>query len=219
MKTLTNLGECLMLQRRYEPAFALIRRALVLGEANWGMNDPQLAPALNILAGIYRDLRQLDEATIALERALAMQQSVGNREHMMGSILNNVGDVALLRRRYPEADKWFAEALQVFEKIYGPEHVEVGKVLNNLAESSYHQNRHIEAEAYFRRALAICDRSLPGDHPQTLQALVNYARLLRKTGRKQDASRLEKRVAQGVESRKKTDPREGLIIDYRAIAR
>ncbi len=91
--------------------------------------------------------------------------------------------------------------------------------MNNLAESLQSQDRHSEAEDHFRRALAICDRSLSGDHPQTIQTLVNYAMLLRQTGRKGQASRMEKRAARGLASRKKTDPSEGLTVDYRDLAR
>ena len=82
-----------------------------------------------------------------------------------------------------------------------------------------YRNRHVEAELHFRRALAICDSLLPGDHPQTIQTLVNYARLLRQAGRKGEASRMEKRAAQALASRKKTDPSEGLTVDYRDVAR
>jgi tetratricopeptide (TPR) repeat protein len=173
---------------------------------------------LNILGGIYRDQRKLDDATATLERALAMKQSLGERFPLVASILNNAGDVALLRRNYIEADKRFRQAIEIFEEVYGTEHVEVGKVLNNLAESFYHQNRHAEADSHFRRALAICDRSLPTDHPQTLQTLVNYARLLRQTGRKDEAARMEKRVVQGLASRKMTHPGEGLTVSYRNLA-
>ena len=60
---------------------------------------------------------------------------------------------------------------------------------------------------------------LPDDHPQTIQALVNFARLLRQTGRTGEASRMEKRAALAISSRKKRDPSEGLTVDYRDLAR
>jgi tetratricopeptide (TPR) repeat protein len=221
MTTLNNLGECLLLQRRFGTALAVVRRALVLGESSWAIDHhPQLAPLLNTLASIYGTQGNWDEAQKTLQRALAIQQRALSARHpVVGSLLNNLGMLALQRRRYPEADKRFRDALEIFEEAYGTKHVEVGKALNNLAESLRFQNRYLQAEPHFRQALAICDGLLPGDHPQTIQTLFNYARLLRQTGRKTEASALEKRASQGLASRKKTDPYEHLTVDYRDLAR
>ena len=55
---------------------------------------------------------------------------------------------------------------------------------------------HIDAEAepHYKRALAIIEKALGPEHPDVAQSLENYAALLRKTGRDDEAVKLEARA-------------------------
>jgi hypothetical protein len=79
----------------------------------------------------------------------------------------------------------------------------LGPVLGQLIRSSgWPQGKHAEAEPLYKRALAIKDKALGPEHPDTAKVLVNYAGLMRKLNRKNEAAKLEAR-AKGI--RKKTN--------------
>jgi len=65
---------------------------------------------------------------------------------------------------------------------------------NNLAMFFASQFKYEEAEPFFRRALAIWEKALGPEHPNVAQVLENYADLLRKTGREEEASGMEARA-------------------------
>ncbi len=56
------------------------------------------------------------------------------------------------------------------------------------------QARYAEAEPLYKRALAVFEKALGPDHPHVAQSLENYAALLRKTGRGDEAAKLEARA-------------------------
>jgi hypothetical protein len=66
--------------------------------------------------------------------------------------------------------------------------------LSNLARVYQLQGRYNEAEPLYRRTLAINEKILGPNHPRLALSLNSYADLLRKTGRKREAARLEKRA-------------------------
>ena len=51
-----------------------------------------------------------------------------------------------------------------------------------------------DAEPLYKRALAIREKALGPEHPKVAKALLNYAVLLRATGRSDEAAKLEARA-------------------------
>ncbi len=72
--------------------------------------------------------------------------------------------------------------------------------LNNLAALYQAWGRYAEAEPHYRRALAIVEKALGPEHPAVATSLENYAGLLRKTGRTEEAAGMEDR-AQAIRAR------------------
>ncbi len=66
--------------------------------------------------------------------------------------------------------------------------------LNNLALLYATQGKYAEAEPLYQRALGIVEKALGPEHPHVAQSLENYAALLRKTGRDDEAVKLEARA-------------------------
>ena len=56
------------------------------------------------------------------------------------------------------------------------------------------QGRYADAEPLYKRSLAIWEKALGPDHPNVATVLVNYASLLRKTDRVDEAVKLEARA-------------------------
>ena len=66
--------------------------------------------------------------------------------------------------------------------------------LNNLAFLYKIQGKYAEAEPLYKRALAIREKVLGREHPYIAQSLENYAALLRKTRRGNEAVTMEARA-------------------------
>ena len=64
----------------------------------------------------------------------------------------------------------------------------------NLASLYQAQGNYADAEPLYRRSLAINEKVLGPEHPDVAQSLENYAALLRKTGRADEAVEMEARA-------------------------
>ena len=66
--------------------------------------------------------------------------------------------------------------------------------LNNLAVLYQAQGKYADAEPLYKLALAIWEKALGPEHPHVATSLENYAALLRKTGRGNEAIRMKARA-------------------------
>jgi tetratricopeptide (TPR) repeat protein len=85
-----------------------------------------------------------------------------------------------------------------------PNHPDTSHSLNNLAAIYEAQGKYAEAEPLYKRANAIREKALGYKHPDLLKVLMNYADLLRKMSRGDEAARMDARVA---EIRASADPK------------
>jgi hypothetical protein len=74
------------------------------------------------------------------------------------------------------------------------------------------------SQRHFQRALSIARMSLPEDHPYTVAMLYGYSALLRKTGHKRDAAKLE-RQARTMQVRRDHENFTDLTVDVRNLLR
>jgi tetratricopeptide (TPR) repeat protein len=88
--------------------------------------------------------------------------------------LNNLGAAAAARGRTAEAEQLYQRALQLKEKLLGPEHPDVAITLNNLATLRISQLRFAEAATMYQRALAIFERVFGPGHPRVVGCEKNY---------------------------------------------
>lgn len=72
--------------------------------------------------------------------------------------------------------------------------LEAAHLLYNIASYLDDRAQYQEAEPLYDCALAIRERVLGPDHPGTIKTLENYANLLRKVNRDQEASTLEVQI-------------------------
>ncbi len=70
----------------------------------------------------------------------------------------------------------------------------MARSLNNLALLYHALGNYAEAAPLFRRSLTILERALGPEHPNVPKVLVNYAALLRETGRADEAAEMEARA-------------------------
>jgi tetratricopeptide (TPR) repeat protein len=82
----------------------------------------------------------------------------------------------------------------ICKQLLGSEHPDVAKSLNGLAWLYYTQGQYETAKPLYQRALAIYEKALGSEHLKLATFLENYALLLRKMDRPEEAGQLEARV-------------------------
>lgn len=146
-------------------------------------SDPSMTRALCELAALYRRQGRWEQAKIALERALEIQQrSEGREAPGLVPVLRALADLHQTRGRLAEAITLRRRCIAVLEKSVGPQHLLVAAELERLAKPERDLARFDEAEALFRRALAIREELLEPGHPDVTRNLVQLGSLFRIRG-------------------------------------
>jgi tetratricopeptide (TPR) repeat protein len=83
---------------------------------------------------------------------------------------------------YLAARPLYERALEIREKVLGPEHPETATSLNNLAALLHAQGDLAGARPLYERALAIREKVLGPEHPETATSPYNFAALLQAQG-------------------------------------
>jgi tetratricopeptide (TPR) repeat protein len=182
---------------RYAEAERLLRRALELAESQLGPDHPGLLSPVTDLAAVCVDRRHYSQAQDLLGRAFLL---VGKNPdpHIAAaeSALNNLGGILFYKmQRYSEAISYLNRAIASHEQRLRPNHPNLIYPLLNLARVHLGLHAAHAAEPLVLRALAIAESEFGPDHPLTAEALSTYAKVLRKTGRKKEASAAEHRAA------------------------
>ena len=190
-----NQGQALYEAGRYEEVIPLWRKALELGEREFGPDHPTTATLLNNLADLYRAQGRYEAAEPLYKRALEIREKALGRDHPdVARSLNNLAGLFHDQGRYAEAEPLYERSLAIYEKALGPNHPDVATSLNNLASLYDNQGRYAKAEPLFKRALAIREMALGPDHPSVAASLNNLALLYNKQGRYEAAEPLNKRA-------------------------
>jgi tetratricopeptide (TPR) repeat protein len=72
------------------------------------------------------------------------------------ALLHQAGLYLAQRSQYAQAELFFKQALNIFEKVMGPGYPDISIPLISLAAASRGQNKHAQAESLYKRALEIC---------------------------------------------------------------
>jgi tetratricopeptide (TPR) repeat protein len=177
---------------RAEP---LMRQALILVEASFGLNHPTVAACLNNLASLLQATNRMAEAEPLYRRALAItEDSLGPDHPEVALKLNNLAGLLQATNRLAEAEPLYRRGLALTEDSFGLDHPSVATQLSNLASLLHETNRLIEAEQLYRRALAIDEDSFGPDHPFVASCLSRLASLLQDTNRMAEAEPLYRRA-------------------------
>jgi tetratricopeptide (TPR) repeat protein len=168
--------------------------ALEKAEA-FGPRDPRLAVTLNELGVVYRIEEKYREAESAFKRAAAIwQQAPGLELAHAATALNNLAVLYHQRHRDAEAIVMFRQALSIEQEVLGPKHPQVAAGLVNLAVLHYDMGEYADTEEFYCRALAIDEIALGPQHPAIAPILEDYAKVLRKLDRTDEAVQLEARA-------------------------
>ncbi len=161
---------------RYGEAEPLLKRSLPITEKALGPNHPDVATALNNLAGLFLGQGRYGEAEPLLKRSLAIREKALGPDHpRVATALNDLAVLYWWLGRFGEVETLYKRALAIWGKAFGPDHRAFAMSLNNLAALYDSQGRHAEAEPLYMRSLTITEKALGPDHPRVAGTLRNLA--------------------------------------------
>ena len=172
----------------------MCRRALAIQEKSLGAEHPQVSATLDNLSSIYRRRGQLDTALDLSGRAEQIARKAFGDQHPLACLrANKLAVLYVDLGRLPEAEALLRRVLEIQLQGLGEDSPDVAATMANLAAVSFRRNLPVEAAALYRQALLILERSRPNDE-KLVTVLSNYAWLLRQTGRRGEAKKLEARA-------------------------
>ena len=192
---LTGLAELYEEQMNYDPAEAMLTRAVAICEKAFAENSDctgDLSP-VEKLASLYRTQKRYHDLELTYNRELAAREkSLGAMHSAVVSILNGLGKVYQQQKKYRQAEAVFRRAIAVNQKaiaelghtsLLDPEDkslllldsdnrisslLDAADKLSLLYES---QNRISDAERTYQRALVVIENGLGPKHPGVEEAL------------------------------------------------
>jgi hypothetical protein len=84
--------------------------------------------------------------------------------------------------------------------------------VNKLAVIAFHRGAYGEAESLYSRALSIQSKAYPQGHPEFASTLSNYALMLKKTQRTQEAKQAEAQAKQMFSTHRSENQRRTVTI-------
>ena len=96
--------------------------------------------------------------------------------------------------KYDESLPLAERALQLRERLLGPDHLDVADSLNDLALLHWERGEYTKAEPLFQRVVAICEKLRGAEHPDVATALSNLAVLYSDQGEHAKAEPLLQRA-------------------------
>eukprot|EP00633_Aureoumbra_lagunensis_P002866 CAMPEP_0197302774 /NCGR_PEP_ID=MMETSP0890-20130614/51260_1 /TAXON_ID=44058 ORGANISM="Aureoumbra lagunensis, Strain CCMP1510" /NCGR_SAMPLE_ID=MMETSP0890 /ASSEMBLY_ACC=CAM_ASM_000533 /LENGTH=633 /DNA_ID=CAMNT_0042782465 /DNA_START=287 /DNA_END=2188 /DNA_ORIENTATION=+ len=145
------------------------------------------------------------------------QKNFGTKSSKFATGLNNLALLLEKQGEYDEAKPLYERAIEIWEKVHGPNHPEVATglnnlaleigektlgpnhpdvafSLNNLAELLKNQGKYDEAKPLYERSIKVREQKLGPNHPDVATPLSNLAELLKDQGKYDEAKQLYERA-------------------------
>ncbi len=191
---LSNLAWVLRSMGKPAEAKPYLERAIKIQEKAAPKN-PELARFIQNLGELMQETGDYKNAEALMERALAMRESLLGPEHMeTAQSLQGLAYFYYLQNRDEKAELYYKRALEILEKALGPDAANNAWSLAGLGYIYSRQGRSQEAEPLFKRALDIRTKVFGPEHPYVLETMNDYAEVLRKLDRIDEAEKLEAQV-------------------------
>lgn len=196
-RSLSNLAVATAYLGNDSEAEQLRRRALTILEKIVGREDPLLVYTLNGLAqSLYMQGKFIQARTLANRALKILERTYGPLHFDISYSLTVLASTYEAQKDYRKAESLLQRAKAIREKVRGQDHYELAYTLNSLGQLYFQQSKYIQAEPFFQQALAIYEKAFGPEyaHPQARLILQNYALLLRRIKRKDEAVELETRA-------------------------
>jgi CHAT domain-containing protein/Tfp pilus assembly protein PilF len=193
-KKLEEKAEEYYVKGQYDAALSLIEEVLQIRENAFGLEHPDVAMALNDLAGMHMEKANYERALPLFERSLVIREKTLGQDHPDVAVsLNNLAMLQYSKGDYERALPLFKRSLAISEKNLGEHHPIIATTLNNLGALHMQKGDYERAVPIFERSLAIREKTLGEHHPQVARSLNNLGVLYEKKGDYEHALALHER--------------------------
>lgn len=162
---------------------------------------------------------RFDDAERYFEMAVKEAEQFGFDDDRLASSLNDLANTynanyhyeTTRAAKFKEAERLYKRALQIREKLLGPNHLEVAQTLSDLAAWSQKDFKY--SEPLNKRALEIREKALGPEHSDVAQSLYQLAEVFNHKERKSEAEPLYKRALGIWEKTPASDEKIALCLD------
>lgn len=146
------------------------------------------------LAHSYFARGNYPQAQVIYERILVHRlNQIGPNDVALVADLNNLAAVLVAQEKFNQAEPFMRRSLTILEKApSGVPPSKIADALSLLATIYIKQDKLVESEPLLSRALQLRKTTLSAEHPEVAQTLAEYAKLLRKLGREEEAESMYK---------------------------
>ncbi len=123
--------------------------------------------------------------------ALEEAEDFGDSDRRLAYTLERLGECLWHQGKLTDAASHCKRVLKMYEKVLGPDHIDVACFAGNLAMIYHARKEYDKAEIYYKKALKIKKGSMDADHPDLSKLVGNYADLLQVTDRPDEARKLK----------------------------
>ena len=163
---LDALGRVLRERGRYDEAIPPLEEAIRMYSA-LPSSERDLASALTTLAETHFYAGRFDASDDLNKRVIEIDRRLlGNRHPNVADDLINLGASQSSRGHHADAERYYREALSIFEEWYGGDHPETASARTTLAQAVAAQSQFEEATRLLKAALVTQERVYGRVHPR-----------------------------------------------------
>ena len=200
---LRGLGEIARMRGFLPVADSALQRALDIRTAKQSIGHPDVINAMAQMATLRFSQRRLADAESVYRRVIALDSAHGADNAVRGRYLVGFGVVLFQQGRYPEAERLFRRALDIQQRVLGPDHYDVGGTLNNLGGVYYEQNEYQHALQSYEQARPVLEKSLGPKHLNVVGLVNNIGETLWKL---KQYTQAESMLRQALDAKKELAP-------------
>ena len=179
---------------RFNAAEPLLRLVIALDGGTSEVIQQEQAQSESLLGLGFVAQRRYAEAEFAFNRAVMIRRELqGSKHPELGDELNNLAWAQIEQGKFVEARPSMVEALKILRISRGDKDLTVARALDGLARIDISQLKLTEAELKFQRMVVVFESLDAAQQAQLGDGLKQYADLLDRLGRADEASRIRSR--------------------------
>ncbi len=191
---LNNISSLYSRMGKSAAAIPYAERALEIMKKARGENSSEVLMIRQNLAELK--MHTGGDSLSELKETLAKREALVGPEHAdVAQCLNNLAQWYLVHGQYSDAEPLYKRSLAISNKQLGPQNQYTLAVTQNLGTLYLEEKKFDLAEPLLKLALEGREKALGEKHPDVGHSLEEYAKLLRATGRSDQAGKLEERAA------------------------
>jgi len=193
-----NLARLYDSDGKHQEAAALLEKVLEADRQAFGGDTPHVAQDLSNLAGHYQATGDYARAESLYKQATTIWERVDGADSPdLAQGLTRLGSLYADQGRYREAEDVVSRGMKIRERKFGLDNPAVADSVYLLAKIADQKKAYIQAESLYKHALSILEKTRGEAHSETAAVLGDYAQLLRRTNRGQEAEALQARIKKG----------------------